>query len=60
MNKEENLYKRTEIESIINQQEFGMKSELATAKDEKTLLRFIADRLIDITMELRLISHTKL
>lgn len=60
MNKEENLRGKVEIESIIYHQELSMKNELATANDEKALLKFIADRLIDITTELRLISHTKL
>ena len=60
MNKEENLRGKGEIESIIYHQELGMKNELAIANDEKALLKFIADRLIDITTELRLISHTKL
>lgn len=60
MNKDADLSRNINKDSIIYQHEQSMRSELIYTHDEKAILKFIADRLIDITTELRLINHTKL
>lgn len=48
------------ILNSIQHNEYIMKSELDSIDNEKDILKFIANRLVDIITELRLINSTKL